>query len=294
MELKLKKQIDKLENEIRFKSVDLEEDMNDFSIDIHNYKTNNKLITISPRCIRCNLCAEECPIGAVQSATWFREAKIEDNCVQCEICAQTCPISCIYVLEAESTIKSDDVDDKKVEYFLKDIPVRHRLLNMESISVTRNICVGCGSCTKFCPTKAISLKSESFIKEHGEKIASDYEIGIDTIDFNTDSNGERLYSYVEEDLCIGCGSCKNLCMHGAINLERDLGPVIIYSHIDVNQDKCVGCFLCEENCPVNAIRIVEGQVVLDDEKCIRCQECTGRCPVEALNHVIDEEGLNLD
>lgn len=292
MELRLKKQIDKLEHEIRFKSVDLEEDINDFSIDIQNYKTDSKLITISPRCIRCNLCAEECPIGAIQSATWFREAKIEDSCVQCEICAQTCPVSCIYVLESESSIKIDE-GEEKVEYFLKDIPVRHRILKMKNIDVKRNICVGCGSCTRFCPTKAISLKNESFIHEHGEKVASDYETGIDTIDFNTDSNGERLYSYVDKDLCVGCGSCKNLCMHGAIELERDLGPVIIYSHIDIDQDKCVGCYLCEENCPVNAIRIVEGKVVLDDDKCIRCKECTTRCPVNALNLVIDEEGLGL-
>ncbi len=293
MEIKLKKQIDKLEDEIIFKSVDLDEDMNEFSIDIHNYKTENKLITISPRCIRCNLCAEECPIGAIQSATWFREAKIEDNCVQCEICAQTCPISCIYVLEAESSIEKDDVENGEVKYFLKDIPVRHRLLKLKDISIKRDLCVGCGSCTQFCPTKAIFLKNESFIKETGEKIASDYEISVDTIDFNTDSNGERLYSYVNKDLCIGCGSCKNLCIHGAIELERNLGPVIIYSHIEVNQNKCVNCYLCEENCPVNAIKIIEGKAILDDSKCIRCKECTAKCPVNAISLVIDEEGLNL-
>lgn len=286
MELKLKKQIDKLENEIRFKSVDLDEDIMDFSIDIHDYKMDYKLITISPRCIRCNLCAEECPIGAIQSATWFREAKIESKCVQCEICAQTCPVSAIYVLEAESAIESDSTDDAKAKYFLKDIPVRHRILKMKNIEIERNHCVGCGSCTKFCPTKAITLENETFVKEHGELIASDYD-SVDTIDFNTDSNGQRLYSFVNKDLCVGCGSCVNLCMHGVIKLERDLGPVIIFSHIDVNQDKCVGCFLCEENCPVNAIRIVEGKVQLDNDKCIRCNVCTNKCPVGALNTVID-------
>ena len=46
--------------------------------------------------------------------------------------------------------------------------------------------------------------------------------------------------------CIGCGSCANLCIQGAISLKRDLGPVVIYSHIDVNQDICVACELCEE------------------------------------------------
>ena len=66
MEIKLKKQIETLEREITLKSVDLDEDIEDFSIEIHDFKDQEKLITISPRCVRCNLCVEECPIKVIR------------------------------------------------------------------------------------------------------------------------------------------------------------------------------------------------------------------------------------
>ena len=275
MEIKLKKQIETLEREITLKSVDLDEDIEDFNVDIHDFNDQEKLITISPRCVRCNLCVEECPIKVISSSTWLKRAKIGEDCVQCEICAQTCPVSCIYVWDAESVIKEDD----SVEYTLKEIKVPHRNLKMEDISINRNECIGCGSCLKYCPTNAISLRTKEFIEEHGEACPIDGAI---------DSEDGYVYSYIDKDRCCGCGSCANLCIQGAINLKRDLGPVVIYSHIDVNQDICVACELCEDNCPVAAIKVVDGEIFLNNDKCIRCKECSSRCPVGALNLVLDD------
>jgi NAD-dependent dihydropyrimidine dehydrogenase PreA subunit len=195
--------------------------------------------------------------------------------VQCEICAQTCPVSCIYVWDAESVIKEDD----SVEYTLKEIKVPHRNLKMEDISINRKECIGCGSCLKYCPTNAISLRTKEFIEAHGETCPSDGAI---------DSEDGYMYSYIDKDRCCGCGSCANLCIQGAINLKRNLGPVVIYSHIDVNQDICVACELCEDNCPVSAIKVVDGEIILNNDKCIRCKECSSRCPVGALNLVLDD------
>ena len=161
--------------------------------------------------------------------------------MQCEICAQTCPVSCIYVWDAESVIKEDD----SVEYTLKEIKVPHRTLKIN----------------------AISLRTKEFIEEHGEACPIDGAI---------DSEDGYVYSYIDKDRCCGCGSCANLCIQGAINLKRDLGPVVIYSHIDVNQDICVACELCEDN------------IILNNDKCIRCKECSSRCPVGALNLVLDD------
>ena len=82
MEIKLKKQIETLEREITLKSVDLDEDIEDFNVDIHDFNDQEKLITISPRCVRCNLCVEECPINVISSSTWLKKAKIGEECVQ--------------------------------------------------------------------------------------------------------------------------------------------------------------------------------------------------------------------
>ena len=110
------------------------EDIEDFNVDIHDFNDQEKLITISPRCVRCNLCVEECPINVISSSTWLKKAKIGEDCVQCEICAQTCPVSCIYVWDAESVIKEDD----SVEYTLKEIKVPHRTLNVLAVGLVLN------------------------------------------------------------------------------------------------------------------------------------------------------------
>ena len=275
MEIKLKKQIETLEREITLKSVDLDEDIEDFSVDIHDYKDEEKLITISPRCVRCNLCVEECPVGAIDSSSWLKRARITENCVQYEICAQTCPVSCIYVWDSKAEIS----EDEGVEYTLNEVSVPHRTLKMEDISINREICVLCGSCLKYCPTNAISLRPKEYIESRGEVCLENNDL---------DLNEGHMYSYIDKDRCCGCGSCANLCIQGAISLKRDLGPVVIYSHIDVNDDLCVGCGLCEDNCPVEAIVVQDGNVILDNEKCIRCQECSSRCPVGALNLLMDD------
>ncbi len=273
MEIKVKKPIERLEKEIILKSVDLNEDIEDFSVEIQNYKFSEKLMSISPRCIRCNICVEECPVNTISSSTILKTARIGDECVQCEICVQSCPISCIYILETESEIDKDDA----VNYTLKDIKVPHRNLRMLDISIDRNYCTGCGSCTKFCPTNAISLESCEYIEAHGESCPD-----------SNDLTNSTVYSYVDKDRCIGCGSCVNLCINGVINLKRDLGPVVIYKHVDYNPDLCVGCSLCEENCPVNAAHYVDGNVIVENDKCIRCKECTTHCPVGALELVLNE------
>jgi Fe-S-cluster-containing hydrogenase component 2 len=46
--------------------------------------------------------------------------------------------------------------------------------------------------------------------------------------------------------------------------------------------------LCEDNCPVAAIKVVDGEIFLNNDKCIRCKECSSRCPVGALNLVLDD------
>ena len=275
MEIKLKKHMKDLQKEVILKSVDLDNDIDDFKVDIGSYEAYDKLITVSPRCVRCNLCSEVCPVDAVSSSTIVKRARIENNCVKCEICAQSCPISCIYVMETKSEMNGEDDD---INYQLKEVKVPHRVLRMESISIDRTKCEDCRNCIKFCPTNAITLKDKSIIE------------AADNTTYPYLEN--KKYPYIEEKLCIGCGSCMNLCPNNAINLERILGPVIVTKNLFIDQDACVQCFLCEETCPVDAIKLEGDKVVLDNEKCIRCNVCSSKCPVSALS--LKDLYTNLD
>lgn len=263
--MKLKKDIKNLQKEIMLKSVDLDDDIEDFKLKANDYKANEKFITISPRCIRCDLCVEECPVDAITSSTSSKKSKIKENCVKCEICAQTCPVSCIYVMETTSSINEEN---DNVEYILKEKKVPHRTLKMENIDINREKCSGCGTCVKFCPTNAISLKDKSVI----EAIDSENYLNLE----------EGKYPYIKKNLCVGCGSCVNLCSKQAIDLERSLGPIIETKSLAIDQDVCVECNLCEENCPVEAIKLENGKVILDNKSCIRCNVCSKNCPVNAL------------
>jgi len=51
-------------------------------------------------------------------------------------------------------------------------------------------------------------------------------------------------SHVDDERCIGCGTCIERCKFGAITVE-DIATI--------NVDKCVGCGLCAVTCPESAI-----------------------------------------
>jgi len=55
-----------------------------------------------------------------------------------------------------------------------------------------------------------------------------------------------------------------------------------YKTMVVNKDVCVGCGTCADICPVNAIKMVDGVAQIDKEICISCGSCLGACPVNAI------------
>ena len=246
MDITFKKKRDALVGEVVAKSNDLEHGVEDFKAEIENCSLGQKFITISPECVRCNLCAEECPVNAIDNAKVTKQAKILDNCVKCEICAQTCPVNSIKVIESTSDL------DEDVTYKLNNIKVPHRTLRMEDISVDQSKCTSCGNCAKFCPTGAIKV-----------------------------AEGEK--AVIDTDSCIGCGACVNVCNDDAVKLERRLGNVFKTKKLQIDEDKCVACGVCEENCPVEAIKLENNELIYSENKCILCEVCSRKCPVGALN-----------
>ena len=266
------KQMKNLEREVLLKSVELDDDGDDFQFELDDFSTQEEIIAVAPKCVRCNTCVEACPVNAIEPANIFRIAKITDKCVKCEICVQTCPISAIKLIDNSVVYDSEDESDV-IEYNLSNVRSPHRVVRMNSISIDYSIDNNWDDCANLCPTNAFTMEFKEFFEN------LDMDLGIELIE-------NELYPYINEKMCIGCGACAEISLNSnAIELDRYLGPIVHGRKIDINHESCVNCFLCEENCPTGAIELIDGEVVLDNDKCIRCVECTNHCPVGALKRI---------
>lgn len=53
--------------------------------------------------------------------------------------------------------------------------------------------------------------------------------------------------------------------------------------IDVDEEKCIGCGECVEVCPSDVYEIQdEKSVVVNEEECVGCESCLDVCEQEAI------------
>lgn len=279
MNISFDKQISSLEREILLKSVEIHDSGDDFQFELNKFFSQKEIIAIAPRCIRCNMCVDQCPVDAIEPANIFKIAKITHDCVKCEICVQTCPVSAIKLIDNKVSYNHDE-GDEAIEYNLASISRPHRVVRMNDISIDYSDLANYDNCAKFCPTDAFTLEFKSYFEELG-------------IDVDIELEDDVLYPVINKKLCIGCGACVQFCENDSVKLDRTIGPIVHTKNLEINQDECVNCYLCEENCPVEAIWLDEEKVVLNNDKCIRCINCTSHCPVGALNFVELTKGVVL-
>ncbi|RUM90778.1 electron transport complex protein RnfB [Balnearium lithotrophicum] len=58
----------------------------------------------------------------------------------------------------------------------------------------------------------------------------------------------KVIPYVDNEKCIGCKICEEVCPHGVFVMSESKA-VVMYP------ERCNGCGLCVENCPVDAITL---------------------------------------
>jgi MinD superfamily P-loop ATPase len=55
------------------------------------------------------------------------------------------------------------------------------------------------------------------------------------------------------------------------------------SHIArVDEEECIGCGTCVERCNIEAVQLKDDKAVIDSDMCIGCGVCVITCPSEAI------------
>ncbi|TFG06705.1 MAG: hypothetical protein EU539_06920 [Promethearchaeota archaeon] len=79
-----------------------------------------------------------------------------------------------------------------------------------------------------------------------------------------------------------CNCCKCCCGIFSLFYKGIMPYHAITSYLaNINEDKCLGCGTCVEKCPMEAIELVEMVACIDEKKCIGCGVCAFHCPEQA-------------
>lgn len=104
----------------------------------------------------------------------------------------------------------------------------------------------------------------------------------------------------EDQKCVGCGICTDICPTSSIKL----GPILPIARgllkvdkININKESCCLCGLCASSCPFDALEFdIEGvncknrpeypkwthDAQIKEEDCIYCGRCEKACPTDAI------------
>ena len=69
------------------------------------------------------------------------------------------------------------------------------------------------------------------------------------------ANATNYLADINQDLCVGCGTCVEKCYNKAIDLNDD-------DKAERIEEYCVGCGVCASVCPENAISLIEGKRIV--------------------------------
>jgi 4Fe-4S ferredoxin len=214
----------------------------------------------SKLCIGCGICAEVCPllaiemgpIGALTSGEAGGPNVLIDEraCALCGICAALCPKDALkLVIDGNEMKELEGYPHLAAELSID--PKLCVLFDSAKVEV-------CTECQDICPTEAIKV-----VKAASQK----YEV-----QFN-------------RDLCCYCGKCVEACPKDAIKVQKPFE-----GRIQLDKAKCKACDACVLVCPAKTIEIVTppkpymkgDRYKLVDDFCFFCGTCSQACPVKAI------------
>ncbi|MFC1592084.1 2Fe-2S iron-sulfur cluster-binding protein [Thermodesulfobacteriota bacterium] len=187
-------------------------------------------------CVLCGLCVRACNdvvgAGAIQFAGKGAGKVVDspfhqsaEDCIACGSCAYVCPTG---------IIKKNDLEKSAVcspEGTAEEGPKRE-ILNWQ-VEYELQACTKCGN--PFAPAPHLNKLTKQFFA-----LAQFFNLCPSC----------RRYIEVDEDKCLGCGSCMENCPVGALELEDKGG----YEKLaKVYPRNCMACHTCERYCPAGAI-----------------------------------------
>ncbi len=259
-------------------------------------KVSPNKIYMDENCVKCGICANNCPSGCIDHKEKFVD---NETCVKCLKCLSVCPKSAIKY-GMNRTPHPKGAMEQKVKFnskrrdfvwgigalvilgagyaaginFTKNIAkkVRDIILPAGADNPNRmaNKCLNCNLCINNCPNGILTKADDKFSVVH-----IDYEKGKHYCEYN-------------------CHKCSQVCPSGAIKkislTEKQntrIGMASVTPH-------CVGCGACETACPTGAITIekpdlqiahvdIRYHAVIDGSKCIGCGMCATVCKPQAIS-----------
>lgn len=95
--------------------------------------------------------------------------------------------------------------------------------------------------------------------------------------FIEEKMGNKIRSH--QAIKVNAAACPNSCSGpyiADIGLIRACVPAF-------DHEQCIACNKCVQTCPDEALKLVDGRVVINRDNCLVCGQCIQACPVEAIS-----------
>ena len=138
-------------------------------------------------CTACQLCVDNCPNNVLRPSTDLKhfmqpESSYEQGYCrpECTTCSDVCPVGAIHPITVEEKSSTQ---------------IGHAVWVRDNCVVLSDG-VLCGNCARHCPTGAIQMVNTEGFSKFKDRRGRDIRLQIPVVD---------------EERCIGCGACENLC-----------------------------------------------------------------------------------
>lgn len=212
------------------------------------------------QCVRCNICSQNCPTGAIS----FENPEVynESECIKCFSCSQECPVD--------------------ANFFHLQSPLPAVRPSHHPVSLERRQLITTGA---FAVLSAPVLQLSAGEPNSSKKLIRP-PMSLEEHDFLSS--------------CIRCGECMKACPTGILKPAGvEHGFRALWSPVMVaSEGACLpGCNACSQACPTNAIlkypieqkyAFKAGTAVFNSSLCIShtenkyCSECVKVCPTHAI------------